>query len=208
VLATVLALTLGALALRVAGLGRLPLWLDEGYSLQQVTYRPLSDWLIDVHPPLYTALLWAWTRVAVSDAWLRLLSALLGAATVPAVYVLGARLLGRAYGLWAAGFLAVTWFHVLHSRQARMYPLLVLTFTLALWGLVDAIPGLKVPDTIKWEAPLTYQHAGAGWLVLLFRVMVIVPVVSGIGHYLRDENPADTDEAALPPRPGAFGPSQ
>ena len=33
-----------------------------------------------------------------------------------------------------------------------------------LWHLLDAIPGLKVPDTIKWEAPLTYQHAGAGWL--------------------------------------------
>ena len=77
-----------------------------------------------------------------------------------------------------------------------------------LWHLLDAIPGLKVPDTIKWEAPLTYQHAGAGWLVLLFRVMVIMPVVSGIGQYLRDENPADTDEAALPPRPGAVGPSQ
>jgi hypothetical protein len=77
-----------------------------------------------------------------------------------------------------------------------------------LWHLLDAIPGLKVPETIKWEAPLTYQHAGAGWLVLLFKVMVIVPVVSGIGHYLRDENPADTDEATLPPRPGAVGPSQ
>lgn len=51
--AVLLALTLGALALRVAGLGRLPLWIDEGHSLLQVTYRPFSDWF-DVHPPLYT----------------------------------------------------------------------------------------------------------------------------------------------------------
>jgi hypothetical protein len=58
-----------------------------------------------------------------------------------------------------------------------------------LWQLLDAIPGLKVPDTIKWQAPLTYERAGAGWLVLLFKVMVIVPVVSGIGHYLRDDGP-------------------
>jgi hypothetical protein len=60
-----------------------------------------------------------------------------------------------------------------------------------LWQLLDAIPGLKVPETINWEAPLAYTHAGAGWLVLLFKVMVIIPVVSGIGHYLKDEEPTD-----------------
>ncbi|HTK92832.1 MAG TPA: hypothetical protein VL948_21550 [Verrucomicrobiae bacterium] len=56
-----------------------------------------------------------------------------------------------------------------------------------LWHVLDAIPGLKVPETIKWEAPLTYERVGAGWLLLLFKVMVIVPVVSGIAHYLNDE---------------------
>ena len=48
-----------------------------------------------------------------------------------------------------------------------------------------------MPETIKWEAPLEYTRAGAGWLVLLFKVMVIIPVVSGIGHYLRDEEKSD-----------------
>ena len=56
-----------------------------------------------------------------------------------------------------------------------------------LWHLLDAIPGLKVPETIQWASPLKYERSGAGWLLLLFKVMVIVPVVSGIGHYLRDE---------------------
>jgi hypothetical protein len=36
-------------------------------------------------------------------------------------------------------------------------------------------------------AALSYDRSGAGWLVLLFKVMVIVPVVSGIGRYLKDE---------------------
>jgi hypothetical protein len=58
-----------------------------------------------------------------------------------------------------------------------------------LWQLLDAIPGIKAPETILWTAPLTYERAGAGWLVLLFKVMVIVPVVSGVGHYLKDEEP-------------------
>lgn len=182
-LATVLALTLGALALRVAGLERRPLWFDEGYSLLQVTYRPLSDWLIDVHPPLYTALLWAWTRVAVSDAWLRLLSALLGAATVPAVYVLGARLLGRACGLWAAGFLAVTWFHVLHSRQARMYPLLVLTFTLALSGLVAGARDGQARGWIMYAAAgaaMAWSHAvGIYYAAILAALALAIPREDG-----------------------------
>lgn len=65
-----------------------------------------------------------------------------------------------------------------------------------LWHLLDAIPGLKVPETIKWEAPLTYERAGAGWLLLLFKIVVIVPVVSGIGHYLKDEDEKDSSEPA------------
>jgi hypothetical protein len=60
-----------------------------------------------------------------------------------------------------------------------------------LWHLLDAIPGLKVPETIKWAAPLTYERAGAGWLLLLFKVMVIVPVLSGIGHYIKEEGMPD-----------------
>ena len=58
-----------------------------------------------------------------------------------------------------------------------------------LWQLLDAVPGLKVPETLRWPAPLTYERGAAGWLVLLFKIMVIVPVVSGIGHYLKDEEP-------------------
>ena len=63
-----------------------------------------------------------------------------------------------------------------------------------LWQLLDSIPGLNVPQTLRWEAPVTYQRGLAGWLVLLFKVMVIVPVVSGIGHYLKDEEPSEGEE--------------
>ena len=147
--AAVAALAVGALGLRVVLLRRHPFWFDEAFSLMLITYVPVRGWRFDVHPPLYYALLWAWSRLSTTDAWLRLLSALLGAATIPAVYALGKRLLGRAGGLWAAAFLAVTWFHVWYSREARMYPLLVLGFALALWGMVAG----------------ARDGAGAGWLV-------------------------------------------
>jgi hypothetical protein len=77
-----------------------------------------------------------------------------------------------------------------------------------LWHLLDAIPGLKVPETIKWEAPLDYSRASAGWLVLLFKVMVIIPVVSGVGHYLRDEEAAEVEDEAPARRGGTVSPSE
>lgn len=66
-----------------------------------------------------------------------------------------------------------------------------------LWHLLDAIPGLKVNETIRWTAPLTYERAGAGWLLLLFKVMVIVPAVAGIGRYLKDEDPPKDRPSAV-----------
>jgi hypothetical protein len=49
-----------------------------------------------------------------------------------------------------------------------------------------------------------YECAGAAWLVLLFKVMVIVPVVSGMGQYLKDEEEEpvsrQTEDTAAPPR--------
>ncbi len=64
-----------------------------------------------------------------------------------------------------------------------------------LWHVLDAIPIIKVPETIKWAAPLAYEGAGAGWLLLLFKVMVIVPVLSGIGHYIKEEGMPDSHHA-------------
>ena len=159
VLAVMLALTAGAFALRAVHLGRRSLWLDEGYGLLLISARELSDWTLDVHPPLYYALLLLWSRLDTSDVWLRLLSAVIGAATVPVVYALGARLLGRAAGLWAAAFLAVTWLHVWHSREVRMYPLLVLAFAVALWGIVA---GARDGQRRGWAA-YALGAAGMAW---------------------------------------------
>jgi mannosyltransferase len=183
VLAAVAALTAGAFALRTAGLGRLPLWLDEGFSYLQIMHRPLADWRLDVHPPLYYAVLWAWAQVSTSDVWLRALSALIGASTVPVVYALGARLFGRAAGLWAAGFLAVAWMHTWHSREARMYPLLVLAFALALWGLVA---GARDERALGWAvyaiaaAAMAWTHAvGVYYAAIVAGLALAIPRPDG-----------------------------
>ena len=62
----VAAITLLALALRVVRLDFQPLWWDEGYSVW-FAYQPIGDMLrltaLDIHPPLYYALLGAWSQV-------------------------------------------------------------------------------------------------------------------------------------------------
>ena len=43
------------------------------------------------------------------------------------------------------------------------------------WHFAEQIPLLKVNETLHWEVPLSYE-GGAGWLVLAFRVLVLIPL--------------------------------
>ena len=177
------------MTLRSAAIGGLPLWLDEAFSLAQVTRRASADWWLDVHPPLYYALLWLWTRGSTTDAWLRLLSAVLGAATVPAVYALGRRLADPACGLWAATFLAVTWVHVWYSREARMYTLLVLCFTFALLGLVAGARDGRGWGWVVYVlagAAVAWSHAvGIYYAAILAGLGLLIPREDGQKQSLR-----------------------
>ncbi len=71
-------LSLLALLLRVARLDFQPLWWDEGYSVW-FAHQPLAEMLrltaLDIHPPLYYALLGGWSQLfGLAPAALRLLS--------------------------------------------------------------------------------------------------------------------------------------
>ena len=83
----VAALTGLAIALRVIRLDFQPLWWDEGYSVFFAT-RDFSTMLartaVDIHPPLYYAVLQIWILFAgKSDIALRLLSVGIGVAIIP-----------------------------------------------------------------------------------------------------------------------------
>jgi hypothetical protein len=52
-----------------------------------------------------------------------------------------------------------------------------------LWHFFDAIPLLKVNETILWSQPMAYQQSRVGWLVLLFKITVIVPVIAAFRGY-------------------------
>jgi mannosyltransferase len=131
-----------ASALRLAGLGSQPLWLDEGYSWWDAQ-QTLSDlWHLvpqcDPHPPLYFAMLKGWIDGFGDGAFaMRMLSALLGIGTT-FVVILAGRQIDRKVG-WLAGLMfALTPFQVEFGHEARPYTLFCFGASLVLLG------GLKV----------------------------------------------------------------
>jgi hypothetical protein len=127
----VLSLTAGGLALRVAELGRESFWLDEAgraaIAALPLAAIPGAVAVVELSPPLYHLLLHGWLRLAgESDLAVRLLSALLGAAAIPATYALGRELVGRRAALLAAALAAVAPLYVAYAQEAAMYALFAL----------------------------------------------------------------------------------
>ena len=125
------AISVAGLALRLFRLGGQSFWFDEAQTLF-VARLPLGEIFQRAYrPPLYHLLLHGWSAL-VSDAesWLRLPSALCGAALVPLVYLLASRLYGRKVGLLAAFFAALSPTLLWYSQELRMYSLMTLEFAL------------------------------------------------------------------------------
>lgn len=118
------------LVLRVLQLDFQPLWWDEGYSVFFAT-RDLPTMLartaVDIHPPLYYALLQGWLGAFGSSAVvLRLLSVVIGAAAIPLLYLVARDLFNRRVGLTSAFLLAIAPLPIYYSQELRMYGLVML----------------------------------------------------------------------------------
>lgn len=46
-----------------------------------------------------------------------------------------------------------------------------------LWHFLNAMPLLRITDTLLWDPPLTYDHPAVGWILLAFKISVISPVI-------------------------------
>lgn len=153
------AILLLAFALRLTRLTFQPLWWDEGYSLFFATrdFATLLDrTALDIHPPLYYALLQLWTLVAgTNDFSTRFYSVAIGMLTLPFIYTLARHLLPRPLGegrvssqnnhqkqsnqiqilrryargeggLIAAFLIAIAPIEIYYSQEVRMYGLVTL----------------------------------------------------------------------------------
>jgi mannosyltransferase len=136
-------------ALRFATLDVQSLWYDEAVTAHLLRLDLAGMWHAipdsESTPPLYYVLAWLWTQLAgTGEVGMRSLSALLGSATIAAVWALGRRLGGERAGLVAAAVVAVNPMLVWFSQEARAYALLALLAALSalLWLRMLERPGV------------------------------------------------------------------
>ncbi len=120
---------LGAV-LRLIALGSKSFWLDEITSVVVARLPGPSFWQCLWHDEgnmaLYYLMLRPWLHFGMGEASVRMLSVLPGIASLPLMYLLGARLFGRKVGMAAALFLALSSCAVVYSQEARAYSWLLL----------------------------------------------------------------------------------
>ena len=51
-----------------------------------------------------------------------------------------------------------------------------------LWHLFDSIPGIKFAETLGWEQRYKYSDNLSGWLLLSFKLLVIVSVIGSLSY--------------------------
>ena len=149
--------------LRFYEIGSKGLWLDEAFSVW-VGWQSIGDlfaWLIrvDQHPPLYYLLLHFWMALGDRAATVRALSALCGTLTIPVLYLLGRRLTDKNVGLLAALILAVSPFHVRFAQETRMYTLLTLNASLALYALAHLLTDPRSATTPVGQQLVDWWHS-------------------------------------------------
>ncbi len=59
------------------------------------------------------------------------------------------------------------------------------------WNFLDAVPLLNVNESLHWDVPLAYSGALMGWMIIAFKVAVIIPLIQAVRTYLqvRKETP-------------------
>jgi mannosyltransferase len=159
-----------ALALRLWGLGKESLWLDEiiaaTHAMQPLWRLPAEVIRRDMHPPIYFAQLAVWGWFGDSDYALLLNSVFWGVATVAVVGFAGWRLFGPAAGLIAALITAVAPGAIAASQTLRMYPFMSCVIVLVAYLYTTRIEA--VAKRLDWrqlwppallQLLLIYTHA-------------------------------------------------
>lgn len=180
--ATLAAVLVLALWLRVHDLGRESVWYDEYITIAMLQPTGLADSIaeqrkLDWHMvPVYHTLQYFWWKVfGPSPLAVRWLSILFGVGAVALLYQVGKEIYGRTAGTIAALLLALAPFHVYHAQGIRPYALVLF---LALWSV--------------WTFLRATRGGGRGWWVanalanalLLWTHLVAVFMLAPQGLYL------------------------
>lgn len=142
--------------LAVAALTLLGLLLRLLVARQSVSADELAtDWVVSAHgfggvisvvhsnaeitPPLFFVLAWLTTRIGHTADLLRAPSLIAGTATIPVVYLIGLRSVGRRAALVAAALIAFSPFMIFYATEARGYGLMMFLVALSTLALLRAV---------------------------------------------------------------------
>jgi len=132
----ILCITILGLILRFYHLDYNSIWLDEGTTLGAARGALGQIWSnymsgSEFNTPLFYTLEHFILVFGESEFILRFIPALLGALTVPVVYLIGWEILDKKTGIIASALLAFSGFHIYYSQEARAYTTVLFFFSLA-----------------------------------------------------------------------------
>ncbi len=176
-----------ALAPRLIGLGARPFWLDEVFTLQRASLAPkalVQDSFLNHHMPSFFLMLAPLVPLGDPQFWLRLPSAMFGAASVMLVFMIASRVAGRSAGIIAALIIGLSPTALAFSQEARSYTMEMFLILVSLYGitrLAQDIPAASQklrapaasPARIPWAtftlgaaAALDVLGDGLTWLII------------------------------------------
>jgi mannosyltransferase len=169
-------ITLAAALIRFGTLDHQSFDHDEAVTAVRVLRPDFGDMLSVVgrferSPPLYYILAWLWSKVfGTGEVGLRSMSALIGAFTVPAGYLVARELASNRAGLITAALVALNPYLVWYSQEARSYALFVFFAAWSLYFFACALRDSSPRNLALW--------AGASALAVCshyFAVFVVIP---------------------------------
>ncbi len=184
--------------LRAWHLDAMSIWQDEALSLYRAT-KPLPFLVSgridigelvtrDVQPPLYFVLLGGWFRLVGVSTWLAKWPSLAaGLVSLPLLWAVGCRWLGRRTALLATGVAAISPLTLWYSQEIRSYTLQVALGLLAVYSLVRACAAPRDRQLGGWLLLATAANAALLWThylgfqLLLFQVLLAAASVARAG---------------------------
>jgi mannosyltransferase len=155
-----------------------PFWFDECFSVEvaRIDWRNFLHlmWWREANMSLYYVLLKVWLYFGQSPFFIRSLSVVTSAATLPAIYWVAKQLYDRRVALIATALLAVNAYSVRYAQEARSYALFMLLATLSS-GFLIALLRQMSPD-------LRSQSATSSSQTLLLRGYVVTSVLAVYAH--------------------------
>lgn len=161
--------------LRIYGLEKESLWMDEAYTFDSIKQKSLGDVLSSVevnefhNPPVYYILLHYWAlNLGNSEFILRLFSALFGILSILIVFLVGKEIFDSQTGLISALIMSLSVIDILYSQEIRTYTFFSFFALVSFYYFVRILKSTNITDSI-----LYFLSSAAMIYILPFWVIVL-----------------------------------